>query len=215
MTKTHLLAAMLCAALVTGLSTSAQAQTSRIYLAGYLGLNISTDQGFTESSTSNSGDLELDSSTSFAGALGMRLSNQLRIEGEFSYRSSDFSSTDISGVGTFAAGGELESTILFANAYYDFDVPWIIQPYVGAGIGYGWHTGQISDSSGLLANASSDESSFLWNAAAGVKYRPQDNMAFTAGYRYLDTFTDLQFGSYDLDYSSHEFRAGMEWDLPY
>ena len=215
MTKTHLFSFALCAFLIAGFCASAKAQTSRLYLAGYLGLNVSTNRGFAESSSSATGDLELDDSTSFAGALGMRLSHQLRVEGEFSYRSADFSSTDISGIGTFAAGGELESSMLMANVYYDFEMPsWPVEPYVGGGIGYAWHTGNISDASGVLPNVSSDDTSFVWNAAAGVKYRTRDDLAFSAGYRYLDTISDLQFGSYDLDYASHEFRLGMEWDLP-
>jgi len=214
MKKMHLIFATAAIALMVSSFSSAQAQTSRFYLAGYFGLNVFNDQEFTESSTGRNGDFEIDNAASFAGALGMRLSQQLRVEGELSYRNAEFSTADIAGGGTFSSGGELKSTLLFANMYYDFDVPWSIQPYLGGGLGYGWHSGEINDGSGLLANASSDHAGIIWNAAAGIKYRPSTDMAFTAGYRYVDAISDLEIGSYDVDFDTHEFRLGLEWDLP-
>ncbi|MCB9982850.1 MAG: porin family protein [Rhodospirillales bacterium] len=215
MMKKHFILGAAAVALIAGAaSTGAQAQTSRIYLAGYFGLNTFNDQEFTESSTGRSGDYEIDNAISFAGALGLRLSQQLRVEGEISYRNAEFATVDVAGGGTFSTGGELKSTLMFANMYYDFDVPWSIQPFIGGGLGYGWHSGEIVDGSGLMVNASSDPSGFIWNAAAGVKYRPSPDLAFTAGYRYIDALSDLEIGSYDVDFDTHEFRLGMEWDLP-
>lgn len=214
MTKKHLILGVAAIALTLNGVSFAQAQTSRIYLAGYLGLNLFNDQEFTEGSTGRSGDFELDNATSFAGALGMRLSQNVRLEGELSYRNAEFTTVDVAGGGTFDTGGELKSTLMFANMYYDFNVPWSIQPYIGGGLGYGWHSGEINDGSGLLTNASSDSSGIVWNAAAGIKYRPAPDLAFTAGYRYVDSWSDLEIGSYDVDFDTHEFRLGMEWDLP-
>lgn len=213
MKKPHLVICSAISALAISSISSAHAQTSRLYLAGYLGLNVFNNQEFTESTTSNAGEFQVDNSLSLAGALGMRLSRHIRLEGELSYRNAEFSAADLTGIGTFSSGGELKSTILFANAFYDFNTSWPIEPYVGAGIGYGWHKGEINDGTGQLVNLSSDDSGFMWNAAAGVKYRPRVDLAFTAGYRYLDSF-NLEFGSYEIDYASHEFRLGMEWDLP-
>ncbi|MAF97109.1 MAG: hypothetical protein CMH26_00570 [Micavibrio sp.] len=215
MTKKNFLIAAAIGLLGLGASAlPAAAQTSRLYFAGYLGLNTFNDQKFEEKSTGSTGDFELDNTTSFAGALGIRLSRQLRVEAELSYRNAEIQSMDLGGVGTFDNGGELKSTFAFMNLYYDFDVPWKIQPYVGAGIGYGWHTGEIADSSGSLQNASAEESTIAWNVGGGLKYRPRRDFAFTGSYRYLDSL-DLDVGSYNIDYGSHEFRIGAEWDLPY
>ena len=57
----------------------ASAQTSRLYLAGYLGLSTFNDLGFSDRGTNNSGDMELDNGTSFAGAIGLRLSRNTRL----------------------------------------------------------------------------------------------------------------------------------------
>lgn len=211
--RTAALGAAITAALLCSASMTANAQTSRVYLAGYLGLNTFYDQEFTDSASGNSGDFEIDNDFSFAGALGLRLSPQVRLEGELSYRNTDVQRADIQGVGSFDMGGKFKSTVLFANAYYDFDVPWAIQPFIGGGLGYGWHSVDIGDGSGFLSNATADESSIMWNVAAGVKYRINPELAFTGGYRYVDSF-DLDIGSYEVDYDTHEFRVGMEWDLP-
>ncbi len=213
MKKMHFFSALaLCAVLITGLSLSAQAQTSRFYLAGYLGLNVFAEQEFKDTATGSSGNFDFSNAESFAGALGFRLSQQVRLEGEFSYRKADISDADVSGVGTISVGDNLKTKILSANAYYDFDVPWSIQPYVGGGLGYGWHEGQVSSS--LISSTSSEDSRFIWNIAAGAKFRYNPDLAFTAGYRYLDTFSDIEIGPHEIGYDSHEFRVGMEWDLP-
>ncbi|MCC6598781.1 MAG: porin family protein [Alphaproteobacteria bacterium] len=197
-----------------GLSApQAFAQTSRLYFAGYLGLNKLNDVGFTESTTASNGDLKFDNGSSFAGALGIRLTRGLRLEGEYSYSKSDLSSIDIGGLGNFDIGGEFSRKIAFANLYYDFDVPWKVQPFVGAGIGYGWHSGEVNDTSGMLSNASGDDAGLMWNFGGGIKYRPREDMAFTAGYRFVDS-VGLDFGNYKTDYNAHEFRIGLEWDLP-
>jgi opacity protein-like surface antigen len=199
--------------MLSGYSQSAAAQTSRIYFAGYMGLNSFNDSKFNESTTGSSGDFGLDNGLSFAGALGIRLSQQLRFEGEYNYASTDIASVDIAGAGSFDIGGTFKSKVIFANLYYDLDVPWKIQPFIGGGLGYGWHSGEIDNGSGLLVSTSSEDANFMWNVAAGLKYRPTTDMAFTAGYRYVDSL-DLNFGSYDFDYGAHEFRLGLEWDLP-
>ncbi len=205
--------AMILSASTLALSGAANAQTSRIYFAGYLGLNTYDDQEFSEKSTNSIGDFELDGATSFAGAIGLRLSRQFRLEGELSYRNAEFKNVDVAGVGSFGAGGEIDTNIAMANIYYDFDVPWKIQPYIGGGLGYAWHGGELSDGSGTLGNANIEATGLVWNAAAGIKYRPRTDFAYTLGYRYLSS-PDLSFGDYELDYRSHEFRLGFEWDLP-
>lgn len=196
-----------------GITNPAQAQTSRLYFAGYMGLNTFSEQGFNERSTPGSGNMEFDNATSFAGALGLRLNNKLRVEAELSYRNAGVSSANISGTGISAMDGELKSKMIFANVYYDFDTPWVFQPYIGAGLGYGWHDGTIIDGSGALTDSRGDDTSILWNLGGGIKYRPNPDLAFTGGYRYIDS-TQLSLGTYDMDYSSHEFRVGVEWDLP-
>jgi opacity protein-like surface antigen len=204
--------ALMAVCLSAFIAQPAAAQTSRIYFAGYLGLNNYNQMDFTESS--GTGTLQVENGKSFAGALGIRLTSQLRLEGEYSYSGGDISRMEVAGAGSFDSGGEIQSKIVFANLYYDFDVPWAIQPFVGGGLGYGWNSAEINDGSGLLSNASADASGLMWNLGGGFEYHPRSDLAFTAGYRFVDAVSDQSFGNYDVDLGAHEFRIGVEWDLP-
>ena len=191
----------------------ASAQTSRLYFAGYLGLTTSGDQEFTESSIPRSGDIETKNANSFAGALGVRLSRQFRIEGEISYSAADMDRMDINNVGSFEMAGELTTWTALINAYYDFDVDWDLQPFIGAGLGISWHEGDINDLSGLALDTADDTTRLTWQMGGGLKYRVGPDLAFSGAYRYLGS-TDLDFGTYNIDYNNHEIRIGLEYDLP-
>lgn len=208
--KTYLLSAAAVAVILTALApAAAKAQVSRIYLAGYMGLNTYNDQEFsTNDATVPQGDLKYDNAPSFAGALGLRLSKQIRVEAELSYRKPSINEINIDGM-TFDAGGQIKHWAGLMNVYYDFDVPWKITPYITGGVGMSYFDAQLD-----LAGDTDAQSAYglTWQAGAGLKYRPRDNLAYTLGYRYMDT-TDLDMGDLDLNYASHEFRIGLEYDL--
>ncbi|MCD8571636.1 MAG: outer membrane beta-barrel protein [Alphaproteobacteria bacterium] len=190
---------------------AAQAQVSRIYMAGYMGLNIFKDQDFESRSPITKGTVNLDNAPSFAGAIGLRLSRDFRVEAELSYRKADVNKVDFPG----AAGqssGELQQYMGFLNIYYDIDMPGKIQPFIGGGLGLGLFSGDVQNSAGGPSFANEDATALVWNAGAGFKYRVKDNTAFSVGYRYIDS-TDLSFQDFDIDYSSHEFRIGVEYDF--
>lgn len=191
----------------------AHAQTSRVYLASYMGLNTFGDQDFSDGSSNTSGDIQFKNSWSFAGALGLRLSQNTRVEAELNYASTDLDRMDLRGIGSFEAGGEVKSWIGLMNVYYDVPVDWALQPYIGAGLGFGHFSGEIDDISGFASDASDDAFGLAYQVGGGLKYRMSPDMALTTGYRYLGT-SSLEFGSYELDYGAHEFRLGLEWDLP-
>ena len=214
MTKKTLNKFIITTALATFVSAGiAHAQTSRIYVAGYKGLNSHTENQFSHSGAGLSGDYELDNAFTFAGALGLRLDHNWRIEGEVSYRRADFDRVDLS-TGSSNAGGDLGSWFYLANVYYDFDYKWReFQPFVTAGLGLAYHDLTYEDLSGSLTDTNGDSFDLAWQAGAGVKYRYSDNMAFTGNYRYLAT-SELNVSDFNADYSSHELRFGVEYDLP-
>ena len=194
--------------------TTAKAQTSRVYFASYLGLNTSNDQEFSESSVPQGGDFEYKNAGSFAGALGLRISPQLRLEGEVSYRNADLSSVDFNNNGTFDMGGNMRTYLFMLNAYYDFDLEWEkISPFVSAGFGLAYHDGEIDDSSGFATDATASDMGFVYQVGGGLKYRWDENLAFSGGYRYIGG-SDISIDTYDIDYSNHEIRFGLEYDLP-
>ncbi|MCB1555734.1 MAG: porin family protein [Alphaproteobacteria bacterium] len=204
----------LVASVLAAASVPAQAQTSRLYFAGYMGLNTHKPSDFINKPSGLKGTIDKDNALSFAGAMGVRLDEKWRLEAELSLRKADLSSQSISGVGSFPVGGELKTWLFMLNGYYDFDWRWRnIQPYVSAGLGFARQDGEIEDLSGFTTDTSDDSIGFAWQAGAGAKYRVRPDMAFTGGYRYIGT-SDIQWDNYEMKYHSHEFRIGLEYDIP-
>lgn len=207
-------AALLSCAFVLAAPEYAAAQTSRLYFAGYLGLTKYDDLNYSDSLAPASGDIKLDNANSFAGALGVRFSRNLRVEAELSYRTANLDTITIESAGIESGvGGEIETYLGLLNVYYDFDVDRKIQPFLTAGAGIVMHDGNVDDSTGFASDASDSHTSFAWQLGAGAKYRVSPGMAFTGSYRYLDSL-DIEFDQYKIDYSGHEFRVGIEYDLP-
>lgn len=191
----------------------AHAQTSRIYIAGYMGLNVHTESDFSDGGAGLAGDYELDNTPAFAGAMGLRLDNNWRVEGEISYRRADFDRIDLSSSSS-NAGGDIGSWFYLANVYYDFDYQWRnFQPFVSAGLGLAYHDFTYEDLSGSLSNTNGDSFDLAWQVGAGLKYRYSDNVAFTGNYRYLAT-SEINIDDFNADYASHELRVGVEYDIP-
>ncbi len=202
--------------LAAGFAGSARAQASRIYFAGYLGLNHSPALNFSESVTPSRGDIEIQDSPTFAGALGLRLSPQWRVEGELSYRSAGADKISFSGGAPAAAtlGGDLKTWLLMLNVFYDFNLKWdYLNPYLTAGIGLARNSARFDDTSANNIDASDTTMNMAWQLGGGLKYRVKKDLALTGGYRYLG-MTSPEIGSYTVDYSGHEFRLGVEYDLP-
>ncbi len=200
---TNIITALFLIAIACTLAKTALAQSSRIYMAGYLGLSKLSDANM--SSSSINGLARYDNNMSFAGALGLRLNYNLRIEAEASYASNNFARLD-----NIELGGDISRMSVMLNGYYDFDVPWDIRPFLSAGIGMHRFKGDIRSSS--IANDTGDDAALGWSMGGGLKYRISDDMAITGSYRYLGS-TDIKIGAYDIEYNNHEFRIGIEYDL--
>jgi opacity protein-like surface antigen len=201
--------------LVISVVGMAHAQTSRLYFAGYMGLNTFGDLDFSEKTVPTSGSFTPDNAFSFAGALGLRINNTWRVEAEASYRSADMGNINFGNGVSAPVGGSLSTYLLMANVYYDLDLGWQkLTPYLTAGLGLSFHDGEIDDTTGFGADATDSDFGVAWQVGTGLKYRVTDDMAFTGGYRYLGT-SQIGIQGYDMDYSSHEIRVGLEYDLPF
>ena len=192
----------------------ASAQTSRLYIAGYMGLSVPRDTEFSESSRPASGNIKIDNTQNFAGALGLRFSREFRVEAEIAYRKPSMDRIDVSGHGSFKAGGDLSSWTYMLNGYYDIDLGWQkLTPFVTAGLGLALHDAKILDSSGFAADALDNDWGLAYQAGSGLRYRLKKNVALTGSYRYLGT-TEMRFDGYDFNFGSHEIRIGVEYDIP-
>lgn len=193
---------------------SAHAQSSRLYVAGYLGLNVHGENAYSDTTAGLSGDYELDNTPTFAGALGLRLDKNWRIEGEISYRRPDFDRVDFASGGTANAGGDIATWLYMANVYYDFDFKWRnLQPFVTGGVGLAYHEFNFEDTGTALNTGGGDTFDLAFQVGGGAKYRYSDDIALTGSYRYLGT-SEINAGNFNADYSTHEFRLGIEYDIP-
>lgn len=197
-----------------GFSTHAQAQSSRLYFAGYLGLNSYNNLNLSETTSSTKGNYTYDNTVSLAGALGLRLTPQWRIEGEISRRVSDFDTANLNTVANVKLGGQTHTWLYLLNLYYDVDWQWKnFQPFLTAGLGLASHDVDFADTSGTMPDATGSSMGFAWSLGGGLKYRIQPNLALTGNYRYIGT-NDIQVDSHDFGFSTHEIRLGVEYDLP-
>lgn len=201
--------------LLLALAGTAQAQSSRLYFAGYMGLTKYPDLDFSDNDTPSSGSFEAKNAGTFAGALGLRLSPQWRVEAEGSYRRADLDRIEFANGGSFKLGGDMKTWLFMLNMYYDFDLEWdYLFPYLSVGLGVARHQNDVDDVSGFAADASGDSLNLAWQLGGGLKYRLNDDLAFTGGYRWLGS-TDPEIGGYEHDFGGHEIRIGLEYDLPF
>ncbi len=188
---------------------------SRVFYSLYMGLNIPKDMDFSESRSGQRGSVRLESGGNFAGALGFRFSRHLRMEAELGYSEANFNRIKFSGgAGDFDLGGELVRWTGLLSLYYDAPVDWKIRPFIGAGAGFAYHEGDLNDRSGLTGFSVDDsDRSFIWQLSGGLRYDIGPGVGLSAGYRYLNG-QDLGFEGYNIDYGSHEFRVGLDYDIP-
>lgn len=197
---------MLCGA------QSAQAQSSRMYIAGYMGLNTMSAQDFSHP-TSN-GSIDFKNGGSFAGALGLRLTPNFRVEAEVSYARNDLASMTLDSGAARSIGKNMKTWLYMAHGYYDFNANWRnITPFISGGLGLAMHDVAIDGAPGGLGPASDTSYELAYSLGAGLKYQLKPGMALTGGYRYVGS-SSLGIGDYNIDYNAHEFRAGLQYDLP-
>ncbi len=80
-------------------------------------------------------------------------------------------------------------TSVLGNVYFDFDMDSSFSPYIGAGAGYGWDSG---------------DDGFAYALMAGVGFDLSDHLTLDIGYRYRDM---------DSGPESHEVLGGLRFEF--
>lgn len=179
-------------------------------------------------------DTAIDSTWSIGGGIGTYFGRNVRGDITVDYRfGADARGAIIDPAATLPGMRRfgLDSTVVLANLYYDFDLGNRINPYLGVGLGVVRHKtsqGTVDTCGCTTAIIESGES---WSVAgalmAGVSVAVRSNMHLDAGYRFLylgetttgaviATGTPLGAVSYDPtveDIHAHEFRFGLRYDI--
>ena len=148
------------------------------------------------------------------GALGYEMTQHpLRFEAEVAYRKSDLDDIN-SAIGTVAASGSLNALALMANAYLYRPGP-VLEPYIGAGIGYARVTTSNIRVAGIGVVGGSDWSPAL-QGTLGVTFSGLPTRAkFGLEYRYFSagnvSLTLNPGGSLVLDYDSHNVLVRIRY----
>lgn len=195
-------AALLATTLLASAAYADNAKTSGVYVAGQMGLNSPTHD-----------DGTLDNALSIAGAVGYRFNQNLRLEGEISYRNNDYKESI---PGLINLTGDAKTTNFMVNAWYDFTNSSPITPYLGGGIGISRGELKLKEAAWGIDESDSD-TAFVWQLGGGVAFDIAENIALTADYRYIDTadftFKDSTGASAKVDYRAHEIRFGARYSF--
>jgi len=154
--------AMLACSSVVG---AVENQQDEFYISGNVGINFDTG--------TDAGDINFDEGWQGNLAIGNRIQEHIRLEGEYQYLDTD---------------NLLKVNSLMANVYYDFHNWNGWTPYVTTGIGIGWF--DYTDS-----NVSGDDHSFVWKLGAGIDYDINDNWKLGVRYTYMDAVDNIDWDS--------------------
>jgi outer membrane protein OmpA-like peptidoglycan-associated protein/opacity protein-like surface antigen len=140
--------------------------------------------------------------------LGRRLESGWRWELEVPYRQNEFEDS-VSG-----GEGEVRNYGLLVNLAYDFNPNGVIQPYLGAGVGYGITDIDFSGSVGGVAfDVDDDSDGVIAQGMAGVAFRLSDSWVADLGYRYFWADASDEFSGLNIedDYRRHDGIVSLRY----
>jgi OOP family OmpA-OmpF porin len=203
MQKGHIMrlrTALLATAFLTAASAAAMAQqTTGLYLGLGGGANWARDADI-EGGGINS-EAEYDTGWAAIGAVGYGFGNGLRLELELGYRDNDVDSVR----GVTSASGSTNVWSAMVNALYDVPTGWVVNPYIGAGIGYARVKADGITASPTVTVDDSDNV-FAYQGIVGA-----------LDYRYFATL-DPEFSTsagttVDGEYAAHTVLLGLRWEF--
>jgi len=202
--------ALLASAMMALPLAAANAQAiDGLYIGGGLGANLMQREDVTVSTprvgavpaASRSGDIRLDLGPVVVASVGWGFGNGLRAEIEADYRQNNgFSDPHGFGTGPIVVSGREQKVGAMANVLYDFVGMPVVQPYIGAGVGYQdvvWQGVGAGALGGPTASAqTSNRGSFGYQAILGlaVPIASAPGLAFTAEYRFLGLAGNRSWG---------------------
>lgn len=180
---------------------------------GYFGIQAGL-AAVPDSDTQVSGFIPSETSYDPGLGLGVMLGTKVdsfRLEGELTYRSNDTDTlSDVTG--SIPVSGEVTSTTLMFNGYYDIKSASPVAPYLGLGLGIS----KISaDTQSLIGDVDDSDVVAAFQFVAGIGITVNPRVTFDVSYRYLvtqDPSFSTNFGdTIETEYSSHNLMVGMRF----
>ncbi len=195
------------------LAAPAAAEINGLYVGGKFLYGYQSHSGASIFGSSNSGSV-----FGGGGFVGYDFYQQsdtpIRAEIEYAFRGNLYNSE--AGPG-YTADTHYNMQTLLVNFYYDFYNESAFTPYVGAGIGAGFITGEYNyNIGGNKLKGELDDTVLAWNVGAGVGYAINEQITADLGYRYLSTTnSNKEAAGYDLKTytSAHEVSVGVRFNF--
>ncbi len=208
--------------LLAGAYTSpATAQKNDWYAELELGQSLNGEDTLGVDATNlPAGNPEVDFETgyTFGIAIGKRLGDSWRLEGEYRYRTDELGFAEFPG-GTRFEDGDYSSVVLSANAYYDFpdllkNSEQELRAYLGAG--YGWIQEVDIDFERAGQEISYETDDFGYQLMAGFRWRFAPRWTMDFEYRQFsadDVVMTSPTGSVTSDYAPVSLGFGLGWSF--
>ena len=178
----------------------AQSGPHDLYLSGNIGFGIRSDSKLTGSA----GQFDNDPAFVINGAIGTKLKEKFRVEGEIGYH--------LNAADRTSNGRDFSFSVIsfMGNAYFDIPTQSPLTPYLGLGLGFG-----IAGGSEDTFDTSDSDLVGAFQFMAGLGYDISPKATLTFGYRYFTT-TDPDFalagpGFFETEYTSHDFLFGARF----
>ena len=172
------------------------------YIGGHIGPSLLEDADLSFA------PIEFDEGFGLGGAVGYEF-EQIRIEGEITYRSND-----IDNINGFFFGGDIDAVSYLINGFVDFETGNRFKPYIGAGIGVS--DVEINPNADtkfpvdFVTGGDNDDTVFSYQLVAGLRYAVSEPVTLDLSYRYFAT-AGPEFGPADFDYINHNVFLGISF----
>jgi opacity protein-like surface antigen len=205
----------LFAVLVPSVSSAEMAFTD-MYVGGFAGTVLGVDAEGDGALPLGPASLDFDPDGQYALGLvfGARVAPNLRAEVELSYSNSDVDKTSTV-LNVIAAVGDLSSTSLLINGWYEFETNSSWRPYVGGGIGYTKVDADI-DTAPSFSTFNDSDGGFSYQIGFGVTFPIGQSGTVDISYRYRETpnltlvsANDTAFD--DIDFKSQTLQIGYNY----
>jgi opacity protein-like surface antigen len=203
---------LLVIAMVISLSSFAYSAPG-FYAGGNVGIALLDDSNVSVPGFSSYA--YVDNGFSVSGFIGYSFKSNFRTEAELVYQGNDTDSLDYyspNGIERYDLTGDISSTSLFINGYYDFRNSSSFTPFIGAGVGFS--NVELSDVNffGGFSDLNDDDFVLAYHLDAGISYEINERFTVDLKYRYFETEDpefDSYFGTGEIEYSSHNIYTGL------
>ena len=213
MKKKLLVTCLTCVTLSAG-----PALAATMYIDASLGYNkvSDADHFVTNGSGAVKGHLEYDMSFFTSGALGIDF-GKFRVEGEIGYAASDFVETSPYLVRMGAFDGQMTSSSVMLNGYFDSETNSRFTPYVGLGFGFTSLDFTYTDYYSGGNAVKSDDLVMAHQVMVGLEVAVNPSMSVSAEYRYFGatdpSFTNDFGETLDTEYKSNMIVGSVKFAL--